>query len=290
MVTAKFSIYSVFKYLFILLVAFTIIYPMLNIIAVSLSDNVAIMKNEVTFYPKGFNLAAYRVVLSDSSLLLSYWNTIKYVVLGTFISMVVTTCGAYALSKGRKLFGYKFFTVMIIITMFFSGGLIPEYLTMKMLGLINTTWVIVLIGAVSAWNLMVMKTFFSTIPQDLQDSGRIDGLNDYGILFYIVLPLSSAILATISLFYAVGLWNSYFTPYIYLKDPNKYPIQIHLKQLLIAGTNRSQEAAIGMGDNLIMSESLVNATIIVAIVPIIIIYPFLQKYFVKGIMIGSLKE
>mgnify|MGYP000914522335 CR=1 FL=1 len=290
MIIKKISIYSILKYFFILLVSFSIIYPMLNILAVSLSDSVAIMKNEITFYPKGINFSAYRIVFSDEALLLSYWNTIKYVVLGTFIAMFVTTCGAYALSKGKKLFGYKFFTIMILITMFFNGGLIPEYLTMKMLGLLDTTWIIVLIGAVSAWNLIVMRTFFTSISADLQDSGRIDGLNDYGILLYIVLPLSSAILATVSLFYAVSLWNSYFTPYIYLKNTKKYPIQILLKQLLIAGTNKSQEAAMGMGDSLIMGQSLVNATIIVSIIPIIVIYPFLQKYFVKGIMIGSLKE
>lgn len=290
MKTESISIYTILKYLFILIIAFTIIYPMLNILAISLSDSLPIMKNEVTFYPKGINFSAYRVVFSDNDLLLAYWNTIKYVLLGTGISMLITTCGSYALSKGTKLYGYRFFTIMIIITMFFSGGLIPTYLTMKMLNLLNTTWIIVLIGAVSPWNLIVMRTFFISIPADLQDSGRIDGLNDYGILWYIVLPLSSAILATISLFYAVGLWNAYFTPFIYLKDPKKYPIQIILKQLLIAGTNRSQEVAMGMGDSLIIGEALVNATIIVSILPIIAIYPFLQKYFVKGIMIGSLKE
>lgn len=289
MMTKKISIGVILQYTFIIIVTVSIIYPMLNIFAISLSDSIPIMKNKVTFYPKGFNLSAYRIVLSDEYILRAYWNTIKYVVLGVGVSMAITTCGAYALSKGNRLYGYKFFNVMIIITMFFSGGLIPEYLTMRMLGLLDTTWVIILIGAVSAWNLMVMRTFFMSIPSELEDAGRIDGLDDYGILWHIVIPLSSAIFATISLFYGVGLWNAYFTPYIYLKEPNKYPIQIILKQLLIAGTNRSQEAAMGMGDSLIMGEALVDATIIVAIAPIIIIYPFLQKYFVKGIMIGSLK-
>lgn len=290
MVKSKFTIYSVFKYLFVLFISFIIIYPLLHILAISFSSPANIMSKKISFFPRGFNLTAYRIVFSNKSLLISYWNTVKYVTLGTAISMVITTCGAYSLSRGKKLYGYKFFTIMILITMFFGGGLIPEYLTMKMLGLLNTTWVIVLIGAVSAWNLIVMRTFFVSIPQDLQDSGRIDGLNEYGILYYIVLPLSTPILATIGLFYGVGLWNSYFVPYIYLKDPVKYPIQVILKQLLIAGTNVSQEAALGMGDNLILGESLVNATIIVSIIPIIVLYPFLQKYFVKGIMIGSLKE
>lgn len=283
------SLYTILKYLFIGVVAFSIIYPMLNILSISLSDTLPIMKNEISFYPKGINFKAYIIVLSSNDLLRAYLNTVKYVVLGTVISMTITTCGAYALSKGKLLFGYKFFTILIIITMFFDGGLIPNYLTMKSLGLLNTTWIIILIGGVNAWNLIVMRTFFKTIPSDLQDSGRVDGLNEYGILWNIVLPCSTAILTTISLFYAVAQWNAYFVPFIYLTDPVKYPLQIILKQLLIAGTNRSQEAASGMGDSLVIGESLVNATIIVSIIPIVAIYPFLQKYFVKGIMLGSLK-
>ncbi|NLA76127.1 MAG: carbohydrate ABC transporter permease [Deltaproteobacteria bacterium] len=289
MITRRFTLGKTIQYIFISIVAITIIYPLLNVLAISFSGPLPIMQNKISFYPKDFNISAYKEVLTNPDLLLSYWNTIKYVTIGIIISMVVTISGAYALSKGRRMFGYKFFNVMIIITMFFGGGLIPEYLTMKSLRLIDTTWIIVLIGAVSAWNLMVMRTFFRSIPAELEDAGRIDGLGDYGILWFIVLPLSSAIIATISLFYGVALWNAYFVPYIYLKDQAKFPIQILLKQYIIAGTTISQETAQGLGDSLIVGEALVNATITVAIAPIILIYPFLQKYFVKGVMIGSLK-
>lgn len=289
MVANRFSVFSIFKYLFLLIIAFTIIYPLLHILSVSLSSNTAIMTNAVTFYPIGLNLSAYRIIWDNTGLLAAYGNTLQYVVFGTLIAMFVTTCGAYALSKGKRLWGFKFFTAMIVLTMFFNGGLIPTYLTIKNYGLINTTFIVISLDACSAWNLIVMKSFFQSMPKDLEDAGKIDGLNDFGTLWFIIIPLSTAIITTIALFYAVGFWNAYFTPFIYLNEPAKYPVQIILKQLLLAGTNKSQEAASSMGDALIMGESMVNAVIIVSIIPIIAIYPFLQKYFVKGIMIGSLK-
>ena len=289
MVGERFTIFSFLKYAFIAIFAFLIIYPMLNILATSMSGNEAILTGRVTFYPIGFNFAGYKMILEQTKLVPAYINTLKYVILHTAVALAITTCGAYALSKGSRLWGYNLFMPMILFTMFFGGGMIPTYLTMKMYNLLNTTAVIVLMGAVSSYNLIVMKSFFQSLPKDLEEAGKIDGLNDFGVLWYIILPLSSAILTTIALFYAVGQWNSYMTPFIYLSDTDKYPVQVILKQMLIAGSTVSQEANNMNVDSMVLGESLTNATIVVSILPMMIIYPFLQKYFVKGVMIGSLK-
>ena len=285
----KVTVFTVFKYLFIFLFALIIIYPMLHILAVSLSEKNAVLTGNVTFYPKGLDLSSYKLIWAQSGLGPAYLNTLKYVILHTLVAMFVTTAGAYALSKTKRLWGYKVFMTMIVITMFFGGGMIPTYLTMKMYNLINTTWVIVLMGCCSAYNIIVMKSFFQNLPKDLEDAGKIDGLDDFGVLWYIVMPLSTAILTTIALFYAVGQWNAYMTPFIYLSDPAKYPVQILLRQMLLAGSTISNDTNAVNMDSMIVGESLIDATIVVSILPMIVIYPFLQKYFVKGIMIGSLK-
>lgn len=285
----KFTIFTFLKYAFIALYALIIIYPLLNVLAVSLSEKNAVLTGSVTFYPIGFELSSYKLIWSESALGPAYLNTIKYVTLYTLFSMFVTTCGAYALSKGKRLWGYNFFMGMVLVTMFFGGGMIPTYLTVKMYGLINTTTIIVVMGCCSAYNLIVMKSFFQNLPKDLEDAGKIDGLNDFGVLWKIVLPLSTAILTTIALFYAVGQWNAYMTPFIYLNEPAKYPVQIILREMLLAGTTISNDTNVANIDSMIVGQSLINATIVVSILPMIVIYPFLQKYFVKGVMIGSLK-
>ncbi len=285
----KFTPFAFFKYLFIVLFAFIIIYPLLNVLAVSLSDKMAVLQGRVTFYPIGLELSSYKLIWNQSNLGPAYLNTIKYVVLYTLLAMFVTTCGAYALSKGKRLWGYNFFMGMVLVTMFFGGGMIPTYLTVKIYGLINTTAVIVIMGCCSAYNLIVMKSFFQSMPKDLEDAGKIDGLNDFGVLWYIILPLSTAILTTIALFYAVGQWNAYMTPFIYLSEPSKYPVQIILREMLLAGSSMSNDTNGANMDSMIVGQSLINATIVVSILPMIVIYPFLQKYFVKGVMIGSIK-
>jgi len=286
----KFTVYSLFKYIFIAFFAVIIIYPLLHILAVSLSTNNAILSGRVKFFPIGFNPAAYKVIWFTSNLGRAYLNTLKYVTLYTIVSMFVTTCGAYALSKGLRMWGFKFFTNMILFTMFFSGGMIPTYLTMKAYGLLNTTAVIALMGCCSAYNVIVMRTFFQNLPNDLEDAGKIDGLNDFGVLYYVMLPLSAPIMSTIALFYAVAQWNAFMTPYIYLTEPVKWPVQILLRQLLLQGTVLSNEASNMSAESMVLNQSLINATIVVAILPMLVIYPFLQNFFVKGMMVGSLKE
>lgn len=215
-----------------------------------------------------------------------YGNTILYTVLGTTISLSITAMGAYALSA-KRMIGHKFFSMMIVFTMFFQGGMIPTYLVVKSYGLLDTIWGVILPGAVSTWNFIVMRSFFDNYPSEIEESGKVDGLTDAGVFFRLVLPTSKAVLATIGLYYAVSLWNAYFIPFIYLNDPDLFSLQLILHELLSAGS--SNNATVGVGDVLVVEESLKYATVLVSIAPIMCVYPFLQKYFVKGVMIGAVK-
>ncbi|MEF3311808.1 carbohydrate ABC transporter permease [Paenibacillus sp. GYB004] len=283
----KITLFSVVNTIILLGLVVVTLYPFVHMGAVSLSSSIHVLKGEVSWFPKGFQLETYKLVLSDPRIGKAYWNTIVYVTLGTAISLVITSLGAYALAKKTMLF-HRGFTLVIIFTMFFSGGMIPTFLVVKELGVMDTVWGIVLPGAVSTWNLLIMRTFFSGIPVELEESGRIDGLNDIGVFFRIVVPLSQAVFATIGLFYAVGLWNNFMLPLLYLRDPDLFPLQVILRNIVLAGQVNQADAA-AIGDNVVLEESLKYATIMVSTVPILLIYPFLQKYFVKGVMIGAVK-
>lgn len=282
------SAFSLINGFFLLILAFVTLYPFVHMAAVSLSKNVYVLQGEVSWFPKGFNLSMYELVLNDPRIKRAYWNTFVYVTLGTAISLVVTSLGAYSLAKKNMLFN-RGFTLMIIFTMFFSGGMIPTFLMVKELGVMDTVWGIVLPGAVSTWNLIIMRTFFVGIPVELEESGKIDGLTDFGVFLRIVAPTSQAVFATIGLFYAVGLWNNFLLPLLYLRNPDLFPLQVVLRNIVLAGQmNQADAAAIG-ADHLIVEESLKYATIMVSTLPILLVYPFLQKYFVKGVMIGAVK-
>ncbi|PUA41230.1 sugar ABC transporter permease [Paenibacillus elgii] len=269
-------------------VAAATLYPFVYMAAVSLSKDIYVMKNEVFLWPKGFNFNMYEVVFRDKQIWSAYGNTILYVTLGTAVSLVVTSMGAYALSRKDMVF-QRGFTLMIVFTMFFSGGMIPTFLVVRELGLVDTIWAMVLPGAVNTWNLIIMRTFFSGMPKELEESGRMDGLTDIGVFVRIVLPLSKAVFATIGLFYAVALWNNFYLPLLYLRQPDLFPLQVLLRNLILAGAVNSGEVTSIGGDNLIVEDSLKFATIMVSTVPILLIYPFIQKYFVKGVMIGAVK-
>ncbi|MCM3269833.1 carbohydrate ABC transporter permease [Paenibacillus elgii] len=269
-------------------VAAATLYPFVYMAAVSLSKDIYVMKNEVFLWPKGFNLNMYAVVFRDKQIWSAYGNTILYVTLGTAVSLVVTSMGAYALSRKDMVF-QRGFTLMIVFTMFFSGGMIPTFLVVRELGLVDTIWAMVLPGAVNTWNLIIMRTFFSGMPKELEESGRMDGLTDIGVFVRIVLPLSKAVFATIGLFYAVAMWNNFYLPLLYLRQPDLFPLQVLLRNLILAGAVNSGEVTSIGGDNLIVEDSLKFATIMVSTVPILLIYPFIQKYFVKGVMIGAVK-
>lgn len=264
------------------------LYPFVYMIAVSLSEDVYILKGDITIWPKGFNLKMYQLVLNDPRITSAYINTIRYVVLGTFVSLLMTAAGAYAISK-KELPHYKLFTMLIVFTMFFSGGMIPTFLVVKSYGLVDTVWAMVLPTAVSTWNLIVMRTFYSAMPKEVEESGKIDGLNDIGIFIRLILPLSKALLATIGLFYAVGIWNNFYSALLYLRDQNLFPLQVVLRNIVLQGQIASADVSSVGGDNLVVDDALKFTTILVSTLPILLVYPFLQKYFVKGVMIGSVK-
>lgn len=279
-------LFQIIDILVLCLIAFMTLYPMLNVLAISFSGNEFAIRGEVSFYPKGFTLTAYKYLLDFDILATGYMNTIFVVVVGTAINLLLTAMTAYALSK-KDLTGQSFFMFIIVFTMMFNGGMIPNFLLVKNLGLMNSLWSLILPGAISAYNLIIMKSFFQSIPVELIESGRLDGLTEMGVLFKIVIPLSMASMATIGLFYAVAHWNSFFDAVIYMNQKDKWPLQVVLRDILFFAnmtdaTSQDQIANVPI-------EPLKMATIVATTAPILAFYPFIQKYFVKGVMIGSVK-
>lgn len=275
--------------IFLVLCSFVFLYPLWYVAISSFSDVHAIATGKVSFWPVGFNLTAYRLVFSDELIWVAYGNTFYYVIVGTFVNLVLTTLGAYPLSR-KNLHGGNFIMAFIVFTMFFNGGLIPAYLNIRDLGLYDTRWVLILPGAISAFNLIVMRTFFQSIPDSLIESAKIDGANDFRILWRIILPLSMPVIAVMTLFYAVAHWNSWFAAMIYLQDRSLFPLQLILREILIQSSAQNLLTEVAQDELSQVSEAIKYATIVVATVPILCAYPFLQKYFVKGVMIGALKE
>jgi putative aldouronate transport system permease protein len=268
------------------------IYPLLYVLFASFSDPARLIQHRgLMFKPLGFTLQGYKLVFEYPVLLSGYANTIFYVVVGSAVNLLMTSMGAYVLSR-KNLFWGKSMMFLITFTMFFGGGLIPTYLVVQSLGLIDTRWALIIPGAIGTWNLIVMRTSFMSIPDSLEESARIDGANDFTILFRIILPLSKATLAVMTLFYAVGHWNSWFGAMIYLRDRKLYPLQLILREILISNDTKGLQVVKDASSvsNQDAYKSLVQyCTIVVATVPILFVYPFLQKYFVKGVMIGSVK-
>lgn len=284
------KVFDFFNYLFMVIIIIIMLYPFLHVVAISLSDPKMITRGEVSWYPRGFNIEGYKLILSSSQLWVAYKNTIIYAGLGTFFTLFFTSLMAYPLSI-KDFVGRKFLTIYLTITMFFSGGMIPTYLLIRKLNMINTIWVMVIPGCVSAYNVIVFRTFFQGISSELRESAYLDGANDIVILFVIILPLSKALLATFGLFSIVGHWNSWFSALIYLNEESKYPIQMILRKILFVSTasEASDMAAMRIAQKAVHSKNIQMATIIVTIAPILCIYPFIQKHFAKGVMIGSLK-
>jgi len=283
-------IFDVFNTLFMIFIIVIMLYPFLHVIALSLSETSEIMKGNVNIIPRGFNVEGYKLILTSPQLWIAYKNTIIYAVLGTFITLLFTSLMAYPLAI-NDFVAKKFITVYLTITMFFSGGLIPTFLLIRNLGLINTIWVMVLPGCVSAYNVVVFRTFFQGISPELRESAYLDGANDFIILFAIILPLSKALLATFGLFSMVGHWNSWFDALIYLNEEKKYPIQMILRKILfVSNASAANDAAqVMIESRLVHPKNIQMAVIVVTIAPIMCVYPFLQKYFVQGVMIGSIK-
>lgn len=289
-------VFNIFNMLFLGLITFVCIAPVLHVLFASFSEPTRLMQTEgIILRPLGFTLKGYDLVFRMPGLVSGYKNTIFYVVVGTTINMLMTAIGAYVLTF--RNWGYtKFLMIMITFTMFFNGGLIPTYLTVKNLGMANTRWAIVIPGAISVWNLIIMRTSFLSIPDSMKESPRIDGANEWTILFRIIIPLSKAVIAVLILFYAIGHWNSWFSAMVYLRDRAKFPLQVILREVLFqenqsTGISTSQFSKVINVSELDLYKPLIRyTTIIVATVPVLFFYPFVQKHFVKGVMVGSLKE
>ncbi len=270
------------------LMALVCLYPMWHVVMASFSDPIELMRHTgVILKPLGHSLEGYKVVIQNPNIPRSYLNTIFYVLLGTSINMFLTTLGAYALSRKGFMFK-KTMTLLIVFTMYFNAGLVPNFLLVKGLGMYNTVWAMVLPGAVSTWNLIVMKTAFQSVPVSLEESARLDGANDFTILFRIFLPLSKATVAVMILFYAVAHWSSWFNAMIYLRERTKFPLQLIMREILISNSTSGNSMA--DTDVMFLQEVVKYATIVVSTVPILFIYPFAQKYFMSGVMMGSVKE
>ena len=284
-----YRVFRVFNVVVLLLIVFVTFYPFLNMVAQSFSSEGNINAGKVNLIPLGFNLETYKVVMADSMFWTNYENTVIYTVVATAISIVLTTFFAYAISK-RRLKGRNLFIGIAVFTMFFNGGIIPNYVLITSLGMKNTLWAIVLPNAISVFNLLIMKSFFENMPEELEEAAAIDGLNTYGILLRIVLPLSKAVLATMILFYAVVNWNSWFSAFLYLDKKELFPVTIFLRNLIAGATSEGTSFG-GSAENLTQIASNVKAVaMVLSVVPILCIYPFVQKYFVTGVMLGSVKQ
>ncbi|MGG1515947.1 carbohydrate ABC transporter permease [Paenibacillus oryzisoli] len=290
MVTRKIGLGSVFYntiiYLLIIMMLFTFLYPLYYVVIVSVSDGISVMRGEVRWLPIGMNFEAYRAVLDNPLVLRAYGNTILYTVVGTFINVMMTALCAYPLSRNR-FYGRNVFTFFIIITMLFHGGLIPNYLVVFRLHMLNSIWAIVIPTAINVWNMIIMRTFFQNIPNEIYESAHIDGAHDMKIFLRIVLPLSMPVIATMCMFYAVAHWNSFFPATLYLSDSKLYPIQVIVRNYVIDGLVSSGSNA--ESDSKTIVTSMKYAFIFITLLPILAVYPFIQKYFVKGVMVGSLK-
>lgn len=271
------KVFEVFNIIIMIFLNIIMLYPFLYVLAASFSSNASVLAGRVSIVPDGFNLRAYKAVFNYSLVWTSYRNTIFYTTLGTAINMLLTILAAYPLSR-KDFYGRGIFTFFIAVTMFFSGGLIPTFLIVRGLGLYNTFWALLLPGAISTTNMIIMRTFFQNIPDALEEAAIIDGASDFQILTKIILPLSTPSIATIGMFYAVGHWNSWFSAMIYLRDRSKYPLQLVLRQIVLQNQvnellSQQHGTTIEETQSLI-SETVKYATIIVAVVPILCVYPF----------------
>jgi len=288
--TAGSVVFDVFNYLIIGLVALTTVLPIIYIVFNSFATELELQTRPMFIIPNTWSLSAYQYIFASNKLLRSFGNSVFITVFGTLINLFFTVTFAYPLSK-KFLRGRKFWLNMVIISMFFSGGMIPGYIVVSSwLGMRGTYWALLLPGAISAYNMMIVKNFFQGIPQELEESANLDGCNDLSTLIRIVLPLSLPVLATFGLFYAVGHWNAYFGAMIYLTDDKMYPLQLILRNIIVTAESAAGDMSL-MDPNFVEppKQSIKMAVIVVATVPIMCIYPFLQKYFVKGVMVGALK-
>ena len=283
--TKGYRAFQVINTIIMIFVIFITLYPFVYLVAQSFSSDAAASAGKVTFYPIGFNVNTYKYILRDNQFFRYYGNTIFYTVVGTFISVACTALIAYPLSKPRLRLN-KVITPLVVFTMYFAGGMIPNYIVItQWLGLQDSMWSIILPNAISTFNLLVMKSFFAGLPEELEEAAAIDGMNTYQIFLKIIISLSKPIIATMCLFYMVTMWNEWFTPMLYLDSKDKWPVALYVRQL-VEGANNTE---IGSSDASSVQATVKSATMVLTSIPIICVYPFVQKYFVQGMTIGAVK-
>ena len=282
--------FNIFNIILMFVLMVVTLYPLLYVLFASLSDASKLMQHSgLLFKPLGLNLSSYKIVIQDRQILSGYMNTIIVVVAGVLISMVLTILGAYPLSR-KNLYWGKMISMIVIIPMFFSGGLIPFYLLVKNLGMLDSLWALILPTALSTYNMMIMRTALAGVPKALEEAAEIDGANPLVVLFRILIPLTIPTIAVLILYYAVANWNSWFNAMLFLpKAKEKWPLQLVLRNLLIQNQTDDLTSGVAAADKFSVSETIKYATIIVSTLPILCLYPFLQKYFLKGVMVGSVK-
>ncbi|MCI9625440.1 MAG: carbohydrate ABC transporter permease [Clostridia bacterium] len=282
-------IFEIVNIIILTLLGLIALYPLWHVLMASISSGDGLARHTgAMFVPAGFSLKAYRLVLETPMVLKGYGNTLYVLVFGLAMSMTMTILGAFALSR-KGLYGRKVILLFIIFTMYFSGGMIPFYFTVKNVGLADTRWALIVPTCVNTFNFIIMRTGFEAIPVSLEESAKIDGANDFVVLWKIILPLAKPIIAVIVLYYAVGIWNSWFNAMLFLRNRELYPLQLVLREILIQNDTAAMTMGGGDADTGMLNEVLKYATICVATIPILVIYPFLQKYFAKGVMVGAVK-
>ncbi len=284
----SYRIFKIINTIFMTVVVFATLYPFVYLVAQSFSSDTAIYAGKVSFFPVDFTTKTYQIILGKPDFFRYYLNTFIYAIVGTFISVAASAILAYPLSKKRLILN-KFFTPFIVFTMFFAGGMIPNYiLVAKALHLRDTMWAVLLPGSISAYYVLIMKAFFTSLPNELEEAASVDGMNAYGTFLKIILPLSKPILATMTLFYMVGIWNNWFGPFLYLDTKDKWPIALFLRQVVDSAIN-PQELGATSEDSTQIQANVKSCAMVLTAAPIVSVYPFVQRYFVQGMMIGSVK-
>lgn len=283
-------VFEIINYVLMIFISLITLYPFLHVLFSSMSDPTLLAKHTgVMLGPQGFSGAGYEAVMKNAEVYIGYGNTLFYVVVGTLLSTVMTATFAYPLAHPRLKYA-KHLNIMVVITMFFAGGMIPNYMIVKNLGMLDTRWAVIVPNLIAAYNLLVMKAAYMAIPPSMEESARLDGANEFQAFLHIILPNVKATVAVIVLYYGVASWNSWFSALLYIQDRNKYPLQLFLREILISSSSKGMGNYSVKAETAFLDEVIKHATTVVATVPILLIYPFIQKYFVNGVMIGAVKE
>ena len=292
----KFGVGTFFNYLVIGLLGFITVYPFIFILSTSVTPAAALVRGRIILWPLGFDLTAYRLLLTDNRMVTGFVNSVQYTLVGTTVGVFFTTLTAYPLAQIQFKRYASIYMKLVVFTMLFSGGMIPTFLVINRLGLVDSFWVMILPGAVSPFSLILVRTFMQQIPSEMYEAGRVEGASEFQMFWRIIIPLSTPIIATIALFHSVGIWNSFATPMIYLRTESRFPLQIFLRQIvLLAQMQEQMMYAQGFAEGTMLmsmqfnTEALRSATLVVSTIPILLAYPFLQRHFVKGIMVGAIK-